>query len=137
MSAATDRARAFAFSQLGIQKSPTIENHAELTLDQKKRVLDEMALYIVDNPDQFAVIQLQQAQGIVSRPTFRQDLPESKVLTFSEAFGLEVKKKVKQGSDVAGKAISGGIQGILSGNLITLLALGVAGFVTWRIFANK
>lgn len=131
------KARKVAFANLGIPGKGTVQEFSELDADQKKRVNDEMALYIIENPAQFEPGQVASARKIVNRPQFGRDLPEIETLTFAEAFGDEVQNAVSTTSDVVGKGISGGIAGLLGGNIFTLAALGVAGFVAYRVFVKK
>lgn len=131
------KARRIAFANLGLPGTGQLSEFRELDADQKKRVNDEMALYIIENPSAFSTQQIENARTIANRPQFGRDLPEIETLTFAEAFGNEVKNAVSTTSDVVGKGISGGIAGLLGGNLFTLAAIGVAGFVAYRVFVSK
>lgn len=132
-----DKARAFAFAETGIQKPATIESFSELSADEKKRVNDSMAFYIVENPSQFGEKQLEVSRAIVNRPTFGRDLDPIETITFAEAFGEQVQKTVEKTSDVAGKAVVGGISGLLGGNLFTIGAIAIAGFVAFKLVTKK
>lgn len=137
MKSPIDKAREFAFAETGIQKPATLASFNELTNDQRKRINDSMAFYIIENPSQFGVNQITASRAIVSNPTFGRDLEPIETLTFSEAFGEQVKKTVSAGSDVVGKGVSGALTGLLGGNIITLAVIAGAGYLALKLMKTK